>query len=127
MIELREAIGSVSSTGSASLRACSVPRRQAVEKLVSPLIEMQEDPEDPADCFCHLSHLTVKEFLHGTLDSLCSDRSIESVYLISEATIGNACLRYLGQQKYAQILVKSNGDWVTDSGEKAKDHHFLTY
>ena len=143
MTELREAIGMLSSAD-ASLAARSIPWRQAVEKLCSPLIEMQPDLEYPEDCSCLLFHsklipgtfgslklivsqVTVKTFLYENPDILSQERSSEHIHPISEASISNACIRYLRQQRYGQILVKAGGKWTTGSGEKVKDHHFLTY
>lgn len=127
MTELREALGVLSSGNTKSLRARSVPWRQAVEKLFSPLIEMQQDPEDPDDFFCHLFHGTVRSFLLDNIDILHQKDSGGGGCPITEAIIGKACLRYLAQHKYAQFLVKVNGSWVTTSGESVKDHHLLTY
>ena len=129
MTELREAIGILSSGDSKSLRARSVPWRQSIEKLFCPLIETQTDPENPKDCFCILFHSTVKAFLQDNADIFCHghDDSSSGIYLISEVALGNACLKYLTQSKYAQALLRIGGHWVTDSGENVRDHHFLTY
>ena len=129
MTELREAIGIISSGDSKSLRTRSVPWRQSIEKLFCPLIETQIDPENPNDSFCHLFHSTVKAFLQDNADILCPNDSSRSsnIPLISEAALGSACIRYLAQEKYAHTLTRTDGEWVTASGENVRDHHFLTY
>ena len=71
--------------------------------------------------------MTVKSFLCDNPDILCQDQSTGNIHPISEAVISNACLRYLRQQRYGQSLVRASGDWITRSGEKVEDHHFLMY
>ena len=127
MTELREALGISSSKSDKSLEARNMPWRQQVEKLFSPLIETQEDPKDPEDCFCLLFHSTVKAFVQDHADVLCHNDPSRSAEKITEATIGNACLRYLAQPRYAHFLRSDNGQWVTTSGQNVRDHHFLFY
>lgn len=117
----------ISSEGSKSLKPRSIPWRQAVEKLLSPLIETQQDPGDPDDCFCHLFHSTVKAFLQSNPTVLRGDQPDSPVHIISEATIGTACLMYLSQEKYSRFLKKDTSRWFTSSGERVTDHHLLTY
>lgn len=124
MKELREAIGMISSEGG-SLEARNIPWRQAIEKLLSPLIETHPDPDDPEECFCHLFHSTVKSFLQSNASILCQDQS--GGVVISEATLGDACLLYLSQDRYAQLLKGNANTWKTSTGEDVKEHHFLTY
>ena len=117
----------LNSHSSKNLQAGSVPWKHAVEKLFSPLIETQKDPEDPQDSFCGLFHNTVRSFLLDNTDIFHQESSNEGTYLITEAALGTACLRYLGQEKYAQLLIKADGCWLTSSKENVKDHHLLTY
>ena len=129
LTELQEAIGMLSSLDMTSLKARSIPWRKAVEKLCAPLIEMQQDPENPLDCFCYLFHGTVKDFLVSNPDVFQHEhrQANIAVHLISEATIANACLAYLSQKKYAEILRKNQGQWTTSSGEDIINHHLLGY
>lgn len=117
----------ISSSDNKSLNPRTMPWRRAVEKLLGPLIETQQDPDDPEECFCHLFHSTVKAFLQKNANVLNHSQPGVTAHVISEATIGNACLQYLSQEKYAQILVRDADHWVTASGKNVHDHHFLSY
>ena len=46
---------------------------------------------------------------------------------MSEMAIADACLLYLSQEKYSQLITKRTGLWVTASGEDLSNHHLLTY
>ncbi len=54
-------------------------------------------------------------------------QTVMTSHLISEMAIADACLLYLSQEKYAQLMTKRLGQWVTTSGEDLSDHHLLTY
>ena len=125
--ELQEAVGMISSQDRKSLGSRSIPWRQAVEKLCAPLIELQQDPEDPQDRFCSLFHGTVKDFLINNPQIFQQERYNSAVHLISETTIANACLAYLRQERYTEILIKRGGQWVTSLGEDIVNHHLLAY
>lgn len=118
----------ISSSDKTSLNARTMPWRQAVEKLLGPLIETQQDPDNPEECFCHLFHSTVKAFLLRNPNILDQRQPDLTAHVISEATIGNACLQYLSQDKYGQILVIDSDQWVTTSGKNnIHSQHFLSY
>ena len=117
----------ISSQDTKSLKARSIPWRQPVEKLCAPLIELHQDPEDSEDRFCYLFHSTVKDFLISNPQTFQQERPNCDIHLISEATIANACLSYLRQEKYAKILIKPGQRWITSSGEDIMNHRLLTY
>lgn len=125
--ELREAIGIISSSDPKALKSNSIPWQQAVKKLFAPLIETQPDPENADDCFCHLFHGTVRDFLLKSQDIFRLGQTVVTNRLVSEMAIAEACLLYLSQEKYSQLLTKRPGQWVTTSGEDLSDHHLLTY
>ena len=127
MSELREAIGIVSSDSPKSLQNRNIPWRQAVEKVFSPLIETQEDPETQGECFCYLFHSTLKDFLTSNQDIFQKESPSPAIHAISELTIANACLLYLSQDRYSQLLTKEAEHWITASKDGIKDHHLLTY
>ena len=127
MSELREAIGIISSDSPKSLQNRNIPWRQAVEKVFAPLIEIQEDPETQGDCFCYLFHSTLKDFLTKNQDIFQQESPSPAIHAISELTIANACLLYLSQDRYSQLLTKEAGHWITASKYGIKDHHLLTY
>jgi len=104
-----------------------MPWRPAVEKLLGPLIETQQDPDDPGEWFCHLFHSTVRAFLQRNANIFDQNQPGVTTHVVSEAIIGDACLDYLSQEKFAQILVRDTDHWVTTSGKNVQDHHFLSY
>ena len=127
MTELREAIGIVSSENPKSLQNRNIPWRQAVEKVFAPLIETQKDPENPGDCFCYLFHSTVRDFLISNQNIFQQESPPPAIHSISELTIANACLLYLSQDRYSQLLTRDAEQWFTSSQQNLKDHHLLTY
>ena len=127
MTELREAIGIVSSENPRSLQNRNIPWRQAVEKVFAPLIETQEDPENQGESFCYLFHSTVRDFLIRNQDVFRQDAPFPAVHAISELTIANACLLYLSQDRYSQLLSNEAEQWITTTKDNIKDHHLLTY
>ena len=127
MSELREAIGIVSSDNPKSLQNRNIPWRQAVEKVFAPLIETQEDPETQGDCFCYLFHSTLKDFLISNRDIFQHESPSPAIHAISELTIANACLLYLSQDRYSQLLSREADHWITESKDGIKEHHLLTY
>ena len=50
-----------------------------------------------------------------------------AVHSISELTIANACLLYLSQDRYSQLLKNQGDSWTTASNDEIRDHHLLTY
>lgn len=127
MTELREAIGIISSENPKSLQNRNIPWRQAVEKIFAPLLETQEDPENPGERFCYLFHNTVWEFLVSNPSIFKQKLPSPAIHSISELTIANACLLYLSQDRYSQILTREAEQWFTTSKDNIKDHHLLTY
>ena len=127
LTELREAIGIVSSDSPKSLQIRNIPWRQAVEKVFAPLIETQEDPENPGECFCYLFHGTVRDFLLKNQSIFQHEPASPAIHSVSELTIANACLLYLSQDRYSHLLTRDAGHWVTTSKDNIKDHHLVTY
>ena len=127
MTELREAIGIISSENPRSLQNRNIPWRQAVEKIFAPLIETVEDPENKGERFCYLFHNTVREFLVTNQSVFQQESPSPATHSISELTIANACLLYLSQDRYSQLLTKEAEQWFTTSKDNIKDHHLLTY
>ena len=127
MTELREAIGIVSSENPRSLQNRNIPWRQAVEKAFAPLIETQEDPENQGECFCYLFHSTVRDFLIRNQDIFRQESPAPAIHAISELTIANACLLYLSQDRYSQLLTNEAAGWITTTKDNIEDHHLLTY
>lgn len=127
MTELREAIGIISSEKPQSLQNRNIPWRQAVEKVFAPLIETQEDPENQGEVFCYLFHSTVRDFLISHPKIFQQEAPSPTIHPIAELTIANACLLYLSQDRYSQLLTREAEQWVTTSKDDIQDHHLLTY
>lgn len=127
MSELREAIGIVSSENTKSLQNRNIPWRQAVEKVFAPLIQTQEDPENKGERFCYLFHSTVRDFLINNQNIFRQESTSPAILSISELTIAKACLLYLSQDRYSQLLTRQAEQWFTISKDNIKDHHLLTY
>ena len=127
--ELQEAIGIVSTRTPEVLKSKDILWAKPIQKLFAPLIEIEEDSEDPKDCFCRLFHGTVKDFLLKNFQIFGGDMDNNGlcIHLISEITIANACLLYLSQHKYSLMLLKDSGQWFTNLGENTLDHQFLRY
>lgn len=117
----------VSSENPRSLQNRNIPWRQAVEKVFAPLIETQEDPENQGERFCYLFHSTVRAFLISNPSIFQQEPPSAAILLISEFTIANACLLYLSQDRYSQLLAREAEHWFTASKDDIKDHHLLTY
>lgn len=127
LTELREAIGIISSENPRSLQNRNIPWRQAMEKVFAPLIETQEDPENQGEHFCYLFHSTVRDFLMNHRNIFLQESPNPAIHPVSELTIANACLLYLSQDKYSQLLTREAEEWITTSNENINDHHLLTY
>ena len=125
--ELRQAIGVLSSDEPKNLKSRSIPWRQAVERLFAPLIETQEDPDAPQNCFCYLFHSTVKIFLEQHPEVLQRTLPGAATLLINELIIANACLLYLSQDAFAELLIKDSDQWTTTSKERITGTSLLTY
>ena len=96
-------------------------------KLFAPLIEMQEDPENRGEHFCYLFHSTVKDFLIVNQRIFQQDPLNLAIHSISEFTIANACLLYLSQDRYSELLKREGEQWIATSKEDIQEHHLLTY
>lgn len=130
MVEVREAVGLLSSKNPLSLNSADMPFISLLRKLLPPLIELQQDGcDDPDDCTCRLFHSTVRDFLYknpGVLQSGMTGDPAPDL-LVNRDVIANACLLYLCQTRYARPLRKRDARWVDASGESVDRHQFLLY
>ncbi|KAF8521950.1 hypothetical protein BU17DRAFT_45376 [Hysterangium stoloniferum] len=124
--ELREAIGILQSSNPASLEDADLPFTRSVRKLFAPLIQIQNDSDDLEECTCRLFHSTVREFLYKNPDVL-SEGTAGSNLRITPYLIFNACLLYLSQARYKQLLVRSDTRWMDSAGLSVDRHPFLFY
>ena len=77
----------------------------SLQRLFTPLVEMQNDPNEPDNPFCRLCHSTVQEFLTQNPDVLHGGVSSQgsSTYTISPSRIGDLCVRYLSLERYSRL------------------------
>ncbi|KAF8587635.1 hypothetical protein K439DRAFT_1630517 [Ramaria rubella] len=123
MKEIREAAGLLHSKTPHSPKAADMPWIKRLRQLCAPLIDVQEDlsDDDVDDCNYGLFHSTVREFL---------DRNptiLGKTLPITPRIISDACVRYLSQARYAQLLTKSDVGWTDAHGEPVDRHQFLSY
>ena len=95
--------------------------------MFAPLIETQEDPDNQGERFCYLFHSTVRDFLINDPTTFLQESPSPAILPITESTIANACLLYLSQDRYSQLLTRETEQWMTTSKDDIKDHHLLTY
>ena len=94
-------------------------------KLVSPLIEIEQNSDDVDNRICRLYHSTVYDFLRRNRDVLCASNN--EAPCISPRVVAEACLLYLSQPCYSQPLVKRDDDWYDTNDSSVSHHKFLTY
>jgi len=129
--EVREAMTLALSDPDDGLDPLKTP--MTLQRLFTPLIEIQHDPFEPQNPFCRLCHFTVQEFLAGNpniLHIVSPSKSFQAAYAISRARIGDLCLRYLSLTRYATPLDVSNGECrelSTFQTDEFKEHSLLPY
>ena len=105
---------------------------RGLQQLFTPLIERQDDPNEPGNPFYRLYHSTVHEFLTANPDILHVDASGQGPFLhtISPSRIGELCLRYLSQKRYTRITELHPGSCLvplTLSSGDIQQHGLLPY
>ncbi|KAF8532084.1 hypothetical protein JB92DRAFT_3104133 [Gautieria morchelliformis] len=121
--ELREAVGLLQSKTPHSPKAADMPLIRRLRQLFSPMIEVQigGSDHDLDDSPCRLFHSTVGNFLMKNSDVLGHNLPI------TRRIIADACLGYLSQSRYAELLTVSGGEWCDIRGENMDQHQFLLY
>ncbi|KAL8636479.1 MAG: hypothetical protein Q9228_006129, partial [Teloschistes exilis] len=125
--ELSEAIGMTYTKQESNLDSSTQPFKRRLKALCAPLIDVSDDERET---ICTLSHSTVQSFLlkHPRILQL-RDNSAQplTVLMIDEGEMALACLKYLSQPRYRDVLVKSEDSFITSSGENVAKHHLLSY
>lgn len=103
-----------------------------LQRLFAPLIETQNDPEEPDNPFCRLCHSTVQEFLTTNPNVLCAGVSSQAsfTYTISPSQVGDLCIRYLSQKRYSMLMELPPGDCherLALSYDDDRQHGLLPY
>ncbi|EKM58423.1 uncharacterized protein PHACADRAFT_207247 [Phanerochaete carnosa HHB-10118-sp] len=153
--EIQEAVAILKSDGE-ELDSRKMPFPPKLFELFSPLIEVQDDhsvntrtdssssrttrDSDDIDLAksCRLFHSTLFDFLRRHADLLCGDEASSSDeggkesqtytdFRVCPLRIADACLRYLSQAKYSQLLRRQTNGWVDRDGYPVSEQHFLTY
>ena len=129
--ELSEAIGMTFTNDMEDLNRTKEPFRRKLKEICAPLIEIYDDQTEaqPLNSVCTLTHSTVQSFLLKNPNVLQIDQPSYpiSLLVVNEAEIANACLRYLTQPRYQDLLVQQHDTYVTSSGEDVTRHHLLSY
>lgn len=110
--ELKDAMTLALSDPSKEPNPLQRPNRLKV--LFPPLIEIQDDPNEPDNPLCRLCHSTVHSFLTSNPHILCPERSMcngarSCEHLISPTTFGHLCLRYFSQPRFNELLPIEEG------------------
>lgn len=136
MGEVREAIGMLKSRDTSNgadgvqLDHDEMPETGTLPSLFAPLIEVDSDNHlgEAEDAWtCRLCHPTVLDFLLNRPDILCQSGDITPP--ICARVMADACLLYLNQRRFADLLVRdSEGDsWCDSTGSSVATLRFLTY
>ncbi|KAF8522855.1 hypothetical protein JB92DRAFT_2886428 [Gautieria morchelliformis] len=121
--ELREAVGLLQSETPHSPKAGDRPLIRRLRQLFAPMIEVQigGSDDDFDDSPCRLFHSTVRDFLMQNSYILGQNLPI------TQRIIADACLGYLSQSRYAELLTVSGEEWCDIRGENVDHHQFLRY
>ena len=106
-----------------------LPLKAPFLKILAPMIDVQNDPQNQSDQICHIFHSTLRTFLlkyPGVLSNVLNT-NVPGGSEITPLGIAEACLAYLSQNKLATPLQKIDNRWHTSSGEDIEKSHFLTY
>ena len=119
LTELMDAIGIID----------KFPFKAPLTRVLAPMINVQEDPQDHNDEICHIFHSTLRTFLlnHPGVFRQTITTNLPLDLSITRFAIANACLFYLAQPKFSTSLQKVDGRWLTSSGQDIMKNHFLTY
>ena len=130
MKELREAIGLLHSPNPKYLDPDAIPFVESLQKF-APFIEVQGEWVD--ESICQLFHSTARDFLVRFPDALAAatetNRNSEDGLRIAAHRIADACLLYLSQHRYEEVLMKRGDVWYDAYNQPvlAETHSFLVY
>lgn len=91
--------------------------------------------DDPLQKTCRLFHSTLFDFLQRHADLFYEEGKLPEINQRNESLefrtcqlrIGEACLLYLSQTKYSQLLRRQEDIWVDADDHTVSEHYFLTY
>lgn len=125
--ELSEAVGMTYTKQESDLDSSKEPFKRRLKALCAPLIDVAESGQQTV---CTLTHSTVQSFLLKHPQILQQrDNAAQplTVPMIDEGEMAFACLKYLSQPRYRDVLVRSGDSFITSSGEDVAKHHMLSY
>ncbi|TFK33930.1 hypothetical protein BDQ12DRAFT_727356 [Crucibulum laeve] len=128
--ELLEAIWCLQSKSEDCLRPADKPFPQRLLEVTRPLIsliKLEGVTGVDEDYICRLTHSTLQDFLISHPDVLCEPNNPSLDLRISVDAAVNACLFYLGQSRYGELLEAKDTQWLDKNGESIDSHHFLIY
>lgn len=123
--ELNEAVAMLRSQDHQSLDSRQRVFIEKLQKLFAPLIILKKDSDSQSDSTCRLVHSTVFDFLLRHPDILHDGKNCRMQ--IRPSVIADACLLYLGQRRYAQLLVEKDDVWCDAELTPVSEQHFLFY
>ncbi|KAK7047185.1 hypothetical protein VNI00_006851 [Paramarasmius palmivorus] len=119
--EIREAIGLLQSKSPANPAIDDMPFIPRLLKVFAPLIDVDEKTQDPNDRTCHITHSSVLDFL------LRRPHVLGPNLRISPSAIADACILYLRQARYSQLLTRQGPRWFDAAGQPVDQHQFILY
>jgi hypothetical protein len=128
--ELREAIGVLQSANPAVPDPDAVPFLKSLQKF-APLLEVQGEWIDESPC--QLYHSTARDFLVRFPETLANasdnTQECESGLRITTCKIADACLYYLAQHRYENLLSRRDDNWYDGYNKPVlpETHSFLVY
>ncbi|KAK1236510.1 hypothetical protein PQX77_000239, partial [Marasmius sp. AFHP31] len=119
--EIREAIWLLQSKSPSKPSTDDKPFPGRLTEMFFPLIQTDEENAAYVDRRCRIMHSSVRDFLLRHPDVISPD------LLISPRDMAEACMLYLKQTRYSQILRKEQNRWYDMTGEPVDQHQFISY
>ncbi|KAJ2934084.1 hypothetical protein H1R20_g2986, partial [Candolleomyces eurysporus] len=133
--ELWEAVWCLSSKTTDVLDPDDKPYESHLRDVFQPFIELvpihsteeKTDKPDELQFACRIIHSTLKDFLVENRTVLCTDNfQFEEVHICPELAV-KACLNYLLQSRFSELLQKEGEQWHDVSGTPVMNNRFLIY
>ncbi|KAF8998717.1 hypothetical protein BDQ17DRAFT_1328707 [Cyathus striatus] len=102
--------------------------KSSLNRIFEPCIEkisQGKDTDNDDNHTCHLIHSTLRTFLLENPNILCEE--LQGTPFICPQILAEACLTYLRQERYSELLKIQDNTWVDRNSCPVKDHHLLVY
>jgi len=129
--ELQEAIWCLNSKSSGYLNPEDKPFHKQLHEVSQPLIEMTrvtgpQATDGQEEYTCRLFHSTLRDFLVEHPNILSEADPLTDLHISSDVVV-EACMTYLCQARYAELLVRQEGRWIDATGDPVDNQNFLVY